>query len=523
MKKSTIILLSTLLTAGLCSACGNKAATDAPANGAPEAKASAEANADTKDANADAKDADVKSDVEANGEADADDDNSDGKPKPAARAKTPTAPGVECTERTCQCGSSACTKNETCSDGACYCGNQAYIDENYACKDVNVAPIALGPESYVRKYVCQSAEGCSCGDTTCPQNAACENGQCVCGSTPLAPENTGYACNMVSENHYDWTCRESSGCPCGSITAAIHMGCNGKNATCLGSPVPGRGLACRPKEFGIYKYHLACFKDECDCYGQTIKKDEVCYPLNCDAGYTQGPKGCMCGSEVGDKDGFICTAGKGGKPVKECEYGADTYCKCGENVCEPFQVCKKGECVDRITMKVQENTTDYEFDKGFWQCTNSEGCTCGKPSKNGKPNCETGKFCINGMCRKDRYFRKLGEKVLYYKLNESKDAARGDDYIQKLWAFMFIDEAEPLCTGDWKTLYQEVDGQKVKLCEDARYSNMTIGEFLANCGVGPQPANAGTLYCYIDYIFTKKPDEDTGWAPSVVRVKGWAE
>ncbi len=501
MKKCTDLFLIILLTACLCNACGNKATTDNTESSAPEAKTNTNVVTPDNNSNEHAKDETQPSTVASN------------------------APGVECTERSCQCGTTTCAKNEICKDGQCYCGQQSFIDENYACKDVNTAKIIRGVyENYERKYVCQSAEGCTCGETTCPQNAACENGQCVCGATTLAPENTGYACNLVTEKHYDWVCRESNGCPCGSITAAVNMGCNGKNATCLGSPVPGRGLACRPKALGPYKYHLACFKDECDCYGKSITKDEVCQPLECEEGYTPGPKGCMCGSEVGDKDGFTCTTGKGGKSVKECIPTADYYCPCGEEKCLPFQVCKKGECVDRVSMKANKlPETDYSFENGFYKCINNDGCTCGKPSKSGKPNCEVDKYCINDSCRKDRYFRKVGEKVLYYKFNESSDAANAKEYLQNLWALMFIDESEPLCKGEWLKLYQEVDGKKVVLCEDPQYRDMTIGTFLKDCGIHSQPENTSNLYCRIDYLYTTKPNEDTGWAPTVIRVLGWGE
>lgn len=417
--------------------------------------------------------------------------------------------GVECTERMCQCGETACAKNEVCKDGQCYCGNEAVgSDENYQCRIVNTAAIPSTAEKLEKQYLCQSAEGCKCegpvGETVCPQNSYCiSGGGCGCGSTKLSDDNAdipAYACSLMSDNQYDWVCRESNGCRCGSITAAVNMGCNGKSATCLGSPVPGRGLACRAKAYNNYKYHLACFKDECDCYGRTIKKDEICEPLVCANGFARASNGCVCGGESYD-DGYECVPGKGGKSVKYCTASGDGACACGETTCQEFEVCKRGECVDRISMKKQENTENYTFKSGFWECTNPDGCTCGKPAKNGKPNCQQGKYCINGSCRKDTYFRTLAGKVLYYRL---ENHTQNSGYtLHNLWSLMFISEDEPICQDKWMNIYLNIDGRQTALCSDDQYRNMTVEEFLKNCGLGIQPENVGSLYCELSYDYLK--------------------
>lgn len=487
MKKTTIALL--VIAACLGTACSNKTSDEKPSNDVQTDKPAA-------------------GDAQAPQAADADKaaDDKAGDTKIAnAPVVDPNDPGVECTERMCQCGSSVCARNEVCKGGQCYCGDQLANNEDYQCKDVNVAVIPSPNEVIERQYVCQAAEGCVCegavGSTKCPQNSYCiDGGGCGCGNTKLSPDDAdidGYACNLVSDNQYDWVCRESNGCRCGSITAAVNMGCNGKNATCLGSPVPGRGLACRPKAYNNYKYHLACFKDECECYGKMITKDEVCEPLECPDNYIRGPKGCMCGSEV-LADGFECVAGKGGKAVHYCTESGDAKCSCGESNCAEYEVCKRGECVDRIAMKKQEDRDNYEFVDGFWKCTNPDGCTCGKPAKNGKPNCVTGKYCINGSCRKDRYFRTVDGKALYYKFNENTDVT--DASFHSLWNLIFIDENEPICQNGYTEIYQNVDGKQVEFCYDEQYKNMTVAEFMKNCGVGPQPEKVSDLYCEIDVM-----------------------
>ena len=401
-----------------------------------------------------------------------------------------------CEERFCTCGSGACAKNETCRAGKCYCGVQETIDENYICKEVFTHPIGSKDEASSYRYVCNSAEGCQCGENVCAQNAACVNGECFCGARHLLAEETGYECYLVTDNQYDYVCKQSDGCKCGTINAAVNMGCNGKNAVCNGSPVPGRGLACRPKPHAFdgiqYKYHLACFKDECDCYGKVIKKDEICEPLSCDDGFVPGPQGCLCGREVDHEKEYKCITAKGAKRSMLC--AGDVPCACGETQCNKNEICLKGECVDRASLKPISGYTEAGFRmvQGLPRCDISEGCACGKKK------CEQGKYCMNGTCYKDPYSRKIGDKVYYYHLvdeNVPEDGVNWD--LAELWELMFLDLETPLCQKPFKNVYIESNGQKLLLCDSADHKEMTVSEFLRHCGIGVIPDDVGKRYCKI--------------------------
>ena len=516
MKKTiSIFLISVLVTSAMFTGC--KKAEEEPQK----------SEADVSNANNPQKESANEADSSDNKDRDAAKPKDQGNKAPLPAAPSKAIPQAideddgtpRCEERFCQCGSETCAKNETCRDGKCFCGKQSPLDENYSCKEVFTHPIGTDAQTSSYRYVCQSAEGCACGENTCVQNAACVDGECICGSRKLLPEETGYECYLITDNQYDYVCKKSEGCKCGSITAAVNMGCNGKNAVCNGSPVPGRGLACRPKPYKQYKYQLACFKDECDCYGETLSKDEICEPLSCKAGFEPGPKGCMCGHEKGS-DQFACIPGKGGKKVNYC---IASECDCGEDKrCPTHSVCLKGECVDRNSLKaLPDETAGYKLQKGFLHCESGEGCDCGKKK------CENGKYCINGSCFKDPYSRKIDGKVYYYQLQtENLADSDADDGLEsrrhELWNLLFVDDVQPICQPPFTEIYAESNGRKVEICYDNEFKEMSVGDFLKKCGVGPVPADVASRYCKIAFergALSHGPNPDG--SGMVIHAFGW--
>ena len=180
-----------------------------------------------------------------------------------------------------------------------------------------VLPDAPAPVLTGESVTCEEAEGCECGETKCPMNAVCTDGVCRCGNTLVESYYTGYACFEIAKGVYDLGCTESEGCPCGKIKVYSNMGCSGTFGTCAGTPVPGRGLSCRHKPYKDKFYSLGCFKDECDCYGETIHKDEICEPLACTNGFKATPQGCTCDGRKYE-EGYICVPGRDQRLVNYC-------------------------------------------------------------------------------------------------------------------------------------------------------------------------------------------------------------
>ncbi len=347
----------------------------------------------------------------------------------------------------------------------------------------NMAPQAPVAQPSSESVSCDNAEGCECGDVTCPMNGVCTDGVCKCGDTLIDSSLTGYSCWEISKDRYDIGCTQSDGCPCGKITVYSNMGCSGKWGTCAGSPVTGRGLACRHKPYKNMYYSLVCFKDECNCYGKTITKDEVCEPLECTNGYSPTPQGCTCdGREYNEK--YICVPSKENKMVNYCI--DPNGCECGENTCPMGAVCRRDKCVDRTTLK--DLPEGFEIVKGIPKCT-AEECLCHKAK------CKTGKYCLNAYCYNDPYFRKIDGNTYYYRIlggDDLADAGENEKYRDQLWDLLFIDEQMPICQ---RYASIKIKGSDDDLCQNDTTKNMTVAEALTHCGTAPIPENVSNLYC----------------------------
>ncbi len=402
--------------------------------------------------------------------------------------------GVACDRKACPCGDALCNEGEVCRDGACFCDDQPSLGENFSCQKANKMQPADEPRHV---EICNNPAGCACGDVTCPANAACTDGVCKCGDTLVREGYAGYECLPILETEtvyqVDLVCRDSNGCPCGDITSSINMGCNGKSATCAGILVPGRSLSCKKQPHAGYNYHLSCFRDDCNCYGVHIDKGEICERLECEENFTVGSKGCTCDRLTLDMNDYDCMPSNNNKLVNVCT--KEEGCACGELTCPYMTVCRKGECVDRTILKpIPEG---YTVVNGLPKCENPEGCACKKKT------CAEGRYCLGGICYLDPYFRKLNGKILYYRLMNPAVFGENNDSsaINLIWSLMFVDENEKLCDHSW-TKNDVFEGAHTKtpvisLCADENYKNITVGEFLRNCGTGPVPDGVVNKYCHI--------------------------
>ena len=338
--------------------------------------------------------------------------------------------------------------------------------------------------------VCEEAEGCACGETTCPMNAVCTDGVCKCGDTLVESYYTGYICMEIAKGVYDLGCTESDGCPCGKVKVYANMGCSGKWGTCAGIPVSGRGLSCRHKPHNGMMYSLGCFKDECTCFGTTIHKDDICDPPTCSNGFELTPQGCSCNGLIDNgTNSYKCVTGKEDKKISVCL--KSDGCDCGEEqFCPIGSVCYHKKCVDRATLKALPEE-GYKIERGLPQCDSDE-CVCHKTK------CKSGAFCLNGVCYGDPYFRKIDGKVYYYHLftkDPVADAGAKEKYRDVVWELLFMDESAAICS---KFGSVRVKGGAEDICKDSEHAGMTVAEAMKHCGTAPIPEKVATMYCTLD-------------------------
>ena len=353
---------------------------------------------------------------------------------------------------------------------------------------------------------CEEPEGCDCNGVKCPMNAECghkmsaeDSERCMCGKSQVESDYTGYVCMEVAKDVYDLGCTEKDGCPCGKIKVYSNMGCKDGHATCAGTPVPGRGLSCSHKPYKKWLYSLNCFNDECDCYGETIHKGDICPPLECERGYEPSVIGCACGGHKDDGKSE-CVLGKDGKHVSYCT--SSEGCECGDETCPMGAVCYHKKCVDRATLKpIPEG---YELSFGIPKCVD-ETCACGKKGK-----CTQGKYCLDGICYSDPYRRKLLDGKIYYYHIFSKDIADAgpkEKYRNDLWSLMFVGLTHPDNDNEFEYICNYFDSVKVKgsdedIChsDKAFDSSAQINEMMMHCGTAEIPEKVAAMYCTLDVV-----------------------
>ena len=414
----------------------------------------------------------------------------------------------------CKCGDKVCPKNAACIDEACLCGSET-IPENYSCSEYCIDEKCTQKKHGIR---CDTPS-CACGQNTCQNGDFCRDGQCFCDHIP-APGN-GYTCNAYTETstylvhnlyiadrhterHYP-KCTKEEECQCGENSCMKDMYCISGNCYCGETPVTthAKGLQCDHNT-------LKCDAASCNCYGHKIKKDDFCYRARCGFYGKLDEKGCKCGGVPMDDTLFSCELGKDGKPIAICTDSVG--CSCDKAFCPINTACVKGQCVDYLTLKpkpgkdVLDETVLFDKSNGLPVCNSDAGCACGKKS------CEKGKYCINGVCFRDPFTKKFDNKVLYYRFTNT-DSPEDNTINYRPTNLLFEDENKKLCEyeKELRSYYDEYGGiffKKYKddsfdnhLCANEQYKDMTIGEFLKNCGTGPVPADVAVKYCYIGLEF----------------------
>ena len=210
--------------------------------------------------------------------------------------------------------------------------------------------------------------------------------------------------------------------------------------------------------------------------------DMAMNPEDCTRHSKPGAKGCTCNGTPIDIKQYTCEPSKNGKLVQVCT-AFESDCSCGDEKCPPLAVCDKGHCVDRATLKPLSE--GYRFAHGLLRCNRPEGCACGKTQ------CEHNKYCMNGLCFRDPFTKKIDGKVYYYRFVRTFDSR--DDAIAQ--SILYEDDNKKVRDFEKELKQFNLNIEFFEMNDKKR--DMTIGEFLKTCGGNPIPKDVATKYCYI--------------------------
>ena len=106
----------------------------------------------------------------------------------------------------CGCGNITCPQKSICTDGMCQCGDE----ENRL-----IVPEGTGNDYQCENdtFICHNSNGCACGDTVCPEDGTCENGQCVCGNGTILENTKIEVSDFICSGDF-FVCKHDS-CKCG--------------------------------------------------------------------------------------------------------------------------------------------------------------------------------------------------------------------------------------------------------------------------------------------------------------------
>lgn len=322
----------------------------------------------------------------------------------------------------CQCGDVICPEGAFCLNDTCTCGEtpigKQYDGRKYKCGDNHRA-------------VCKDPQGCECGNAFTPKGGTCIDGRGYCGEVPihtadLAFMNSGYVCNAVVPQP---ECANPNGCACGNYTCPQHTACN--NGKCAYQNI--RDLDARLfSDSHKYSYSGLMLHTTFEPFvegGTEYQSYEIGYNLVCQdmSGCRCGGNlclygeqctidGCMCGTESDDsdaedfernlKEGYACLGNAvvcnyckaeicNSNNYKSCAIvcSSEDGCKCDEKICPMNTQCISGDCycAGELPQFNQEDIGDYqcnrpngEDDKGNDNlivglvCQSESGCRCGE-------------------------------------------------------------------------------------------------------------------------------------------------
>lgn len=266
----------------------------------------------------------------------------------------------------------------------------------------------------------------SCAAVTCPEGAACVDGDCVDVSCTLVTCEAGLVCS-------EGECIED---PCNLMDCAPGYTC--EEGTCI--PTGLCDIACFREELvcGSDGVTYTCGAVEAECNGATVVHDGACEPEDGSCAAVTCPEGSEC--EAGEcvvvdmdpcatircRAGYVCEAGEC-VPTDEdpctwircaagqvCEAGEciDEDSSCAAVLCGPGLVCERGECVAERDCTINCFVPDPVCgDNGvtYW-CGEVEAscnevmvaydgeCIAGGGRCASNDDCVPGELCMGGVC-----------------------------------------------------------------------------------------------------------------------------
>ncbi len=288
-----------------------------------------------------------------------------------------------------QCGSKAYGADYECIGETPKCGGAPYPGPGYACKsggDADRNPL----------WVCSSPGGCACGSSkTCPQSAACQNDQCICGGISL-----GDAAQWQCEDG-KWTCAQDRGCRADRLICPVGAEFGDNSCICAGMPMP-QNARCQSDRW------ICGDGGGCDCNGITIPNGDYCAPARFSAA-----------------DKTI--------PAKDYQKNAKRF-MCGSRQCPAYTACYNGQCLFQAAQQRLKTPSEYKSVRGYPRCAKRSGCECADNA------CKLGEYCVDNQCAKSPIYglcRGVRVPVVQINARQRRRAISHADDTAIVWKSLF--------------------------------------------------------------------------------------
>ncbi len=268
----------------------------------------------------------------------------------------------------CDADGSVCSKDDTCSGGACLPGAALNCDDGKACTDDSCDP----------KQGCKNvanAKACDADGSVCTQNDACSGGACVAGAKLVCAD--GNVCTTDG-------CDAKLGCqfPAGADGA----GCDDGNGCttgdkCTAGKCGGTGKSC---DDGNACTADSCVNDLCSNVNTTLACDDG---NNCTQNDVCDGKGACVGKAVVCDDGNPCTD-------DACVKGQGCVKTNNTAVCDDGQVCTVGDACSAGVCKAGAVKNCDDLNPCNVDYCNEASGQCIHTAKDGP--CDDGDTCTSG-------------------------------------------------------------------------------------------------------------------------------